>query len=41
MSQVAGVVDEGAPTAEHSWFAGYAWQLSYCERCALLLSLVR
>ena len=32
--QVASVVEEGLPTAEHSWFDGYAWQLSYCERCA-------
>jgi hypothetical protein len=32
--QVACVVEEGQPTSEHSWFDGYAWQLSYCERCA-------
>lgn len=35
--QVACVVDEGLPTSEHSWFDGYAWQLSYCERSAFTL----
>lgn len=33
LRKVSAVTDEGAPTAEHSWFHGYAWQLSYCERC--------
>lgn len=24
----------GTPTQQHSWFAGYRWQLSYCMECS-------
>jgi hypothetical protein len=34
------VADQGVPTVEHSWFDGYAWQLSYCEQCANYLHAV-
>jgi len=27
----------GAPTAEWTWFPGYAWRLAVCGRCAVHL----
>ena len=24
----------GEPTLEHTWFAGYAWRVAFCSRCA-------
>jgi cereblon len=27
------VVAVGPPTAEHSWFPGYAWSTAYCAGC--------
>ena len=29
-----GAVAAGEPTEEHTWFAGYAWSLAHCARCA-------
>lgn len=31
--QAPGCTAEGAATAEHTWFPGYAWQIAYCARC--------
>ncbi|PRW58559.1 cereblon isoform X2 isoform B [Chlorella sorokiniana] len=32
LSQVAeGVILEGSPETQHSWFPGYAWQCAYCS----------
>lgn len=32
-----GAVPWGAPTAEHTWFAGYAWQIALCGGCGIHL----
>jgi len=32
-----GVVLEGEPEREDSWFEGYAWTIAYCRRCSLHL----
>jgi hypothetical protein len=32
-----GCVCRGAPSAEFSWFPGYAWQVEHCARCDLHL----
>ncbi len=31
--QAPGCVSVGAATHEHTWFAGYAWQLALCNGC--------
>lgn len=31
--EARGAAKVGAPTAAHSWFAGYAWVYSVCRRC--------
>ncbi len=30
---VPGCSGNGCPTAEHSWFGGYRWQLALCRSC--------
>lgn len=31
--QASGATISGKPTEYFSWFKGYAWQYSYCEKC--------
>lgn len=28
-----GILNQGAPTAEYTWFAGFSWTYSLCIRC--------
>lgn len=30
---VQGIVLEGPPTTEFTWFPGYAWEVAYCAQC--------
>ena len=32
-AQVRGIVLEGSPQTESSWFPGYAWTIAYCRAC--------
>ncbi len=32
-----GCVGHGEPTDAHTWFAGYRWQISLCEKCHMHL----
>lgn len=32
--EAGGCAGLGAATPEHSWFAGYAWKVAVCARCA-------
>ncbi len=31
--QVGQMLDTGQPSSDTSWFSGYGWQISYCNRC--------
>jgi len=35
--EAPGAAKLGEPTAEHSWFAGYAWSFAHCGRCGVHL----
>lgn len=32
-SSAPGCVVTGEPSAEHSWFSGYLWQMASCKKC--------
>lgn len=32
-SQAAGCRGAGAPTLDHTWFAGHAWSFGHCQAC--------
>jgi len=32
-SRTLGCREVGAPTLEHTWFAGHAWSFCHCDRC--------
>jgi len=32
-----GCAASGAPTSQHTWFAGYAWRIAICARCSVHL----
>lgn len=32
-SRILGCREVGAPTLEHTWFAGHAWSFCHCDRC--------
>lgn len=36
-SRAEGCLGHGEVTERFSWFAGYAWQIALCERCAMHL----
>lgn len=33
-SKAPGCAVIGEPSAEHSWFSGYLWQMAFCEKCS-------
>lgn len=35
--EAPGCVAEGEPTLEHTWFAGFAWQIANCRNCGAQL----
>lgn len=39
-AEAPGATRLGEPTAEHSWFAGYAWSFAHCGRCGAHLGWV-
>ncbi len=36
-STAVGVIEEGIPTLEHTWFKGFAWRFGICGNCFIHL----